>query len=170
MFLSFFCFSKIFFFPQGEWYFEEKRAQKCKKHLFLSQNLKTQKKFKIKQQKQKRKKDHKMHTKKPLSLVTKNTQKLNNTNEFFQMERSNTRKNKQKQKHKTQKPNYPFNQHNSKNCRENNILSWTENKTRIKTTTKTQNKNKKHQKQNQHRNRKAETYTMKTKTRTTEEK
>ena len=41
---------------------------------------------------QKRKKDHKMQTRRPHSLVTKKaTQKQNNTNEFFEMERNNTR-------------------------------------------------------------------------------
>ena len=57
--------------------------------------------------KQKRKKDHKMQTRRPLSLVTKKTsQKQNNTNEFFKMERNNTRQtNKNKNiKHKVKLP------------------------------------------------------------------
>ena len=49
-----------------------------------------------------------MQTRRPLSLVTKKTttQKQNNTNEFFKMERNNTRKtNKNKNiKHKTKLP------------------------------------------------------------------
>ena len=78
--------------------------------LFL-RGMKKQKKtkFKTKQQKkQKRKKDHKMQIRRPLSLVTKKnttTQKQNNTNEFFKLERNNTRRktNKNKNiKHKNQ--------------------------------------------------------------------
>ena len=51
----------------------------------------------------KRKKDHKMQTRRPLSLVTKKTtQNRNNTNELcFKMETNNSRQNKQEQKHKT---------------------------------------------------------------------
>ena len=62
-------------------------------------------KFKTNNKKQKRKKDHKMQTRRPLSLVTNTTtQKQNNTNEFLKMETSNTRKtNKNKTiKHKKQ--------------------------------------------------------------------
>ena len=129
--------------------------------LFFERNEKT-KKDKIQNKttkKQKRKKDHKMQTKRPLSLVTKKatTQKQNYTNEFFKLERNNTRKtNKNKHiNHKNQTT--LLTNRTIKNTRIAGKTAFFQRlkakQERIKT--KTQNKTKqKHQKQSQHNNKK----------------
>ena len=106
--------------------------------VFFLRGMKKQKKDKIQNKttkKQKRKKDHKMQTKRPLSVVTKKTttQKQNNTNEFFTLERNNTRKtNKNKRiNHKNQTTlltNRTQKKH--QNCKENSLFSrdWKQNK------------------------------------------
>ena len=83
---------------------------------FFERNEKQKKtNFETKQQKQIRKKNHKMQTRRPLSLVTKTTQKQNYTSAFFKMETNNTRKTNKNKFIKHKKPNYPFNnQHSSK--------------------------------------------------------
>ena len=131
--------------------------------LFL-RGMKKPKKDKIQNKttkKQERKKDHKMQIRRPLSLMTKKQQ---HRNKIIQMNSLNwketTQENKQKQTHKPEKPNYPFNQHSSKNTRiagKTAFFQRLKAKQERRTKTKTQNKTKeKHQKQSQHDNKKTE--------------
>ena len=98
-----------------------------------------------------------MQIRRPLSLVTKTTtQKQNNTNEFFKLERNNTRKtNKNKNiKHKNQTT--LLTNIAQKNTRITGKTAFFQRlKAKLERRTKTQNKTKqKHQKQSQHNNKK----------------
>ena len=88
-----------------------------------------------------------MQIRRPLSLMTKKTttQRQNNTNEFFKLERNNTRKTN-KNKHINQKNQTTLltniAQKKHQNCRENSLFSETESKTRKKNKDKNTKQNK----------------------------
>ena len=101
-----------------------------------------------------------MQTKRPLSLVTKTTQKQNNTNEFFKLERNNTRKtNKNKHiNHKNQTTLLTNRaQKKTPELQGKQLFHRLKAKQERRIKTKTQNKTKeKHQKQSQHNDKKTE--------------